>query len=227
MKNYIYLLLTLILILIPIIFSLGKSIRVISKIKNMLPAIIFSGTIFIIWNMRFDELGIWNYNPDYLTGIQILRMPLEAWLFLFGISCYPLFIYEWVKIKFQHFEMPNFFLAISLVLFVLFGLLAFFSRLELYTFFTFFLLTIYFGYTIFRNRFKKHFTKFYVAFIIAVIPFIVIKSVLISLPAFSYNNMHIIGVHIFNVPVEDLGYFFLLFLMNTTIFEYLNERLFY
>lgn len=218
---------SLVLILIPVIFSLGKSFRVISKIKYMLPAIIFSGTIFIIWIMRFDELGIWNYNPDYLTGMQILRIPFEAWLFLFGISSFPLFIYEWVKIKFQHFEFPNFFLAVSLVLFVLFGLLAFFSRLELYTFFTFFLLTIYFGYTIFRNRFKKHFTKFYVTFIIAVIPFIVIKSILIALPAFSYNNMHIIGVRIINVPVEDLGYFFLLLLMNTTIFEYLNERRFY
>jgi lycopene cyclase domain-containing protein len=226
-KHLTYLLLALFLIATPIVLSFWKHFSFYSKLKYMLPAILFSGTIFIIWNMRFEELGIWNYNPTFITGISILRTPIETFLFLLGVALFQLFTFEWVKDKFFRLNKPNIFLAVSLVLLVLFGLLAYFSRPKLYTFFTFFLLTIYFGYTIFRNRFKKYYPTFYITFLITVIPFLIIKSILISLPAVSYNNLHIIGTRIINVPVEDLGYFFLFLLMNVTIFEYLNERRFY
>jgi lycopene cyclase domain-containing protein len=117
--------------------------------------------------------------------------------------------------------------AVSLVLLVVFGVLAWFSRKQLYPFFTFFLLTVYFGYTIFRNRFKQHLTKFYLAFAISVIPFFILRTITTSLPVISFNAGHTAGVLLLNMPVEDFGYFFLLFLMNVTIYEYLKERKYY
>lgn len=226
-KNFSYLIITLIAIIIPLLFSFKSGIRNYSKLKYFIPALLFSGTIFMLWNMRFEELGIWRVNPDFIIGKQIFRIPLEEWLFLFAISYFPFIIYEKVKFKFQNAGNPNIYLGISLVLLVIFGLVAFLSREKLYTFFTFFLLTIYFGYTIFRNRFKIFFPKFYVAFLISILPFLIIKSILIKIPVISYENLHTIGIRLFQVPVEDFGHFFLLFLMNVTIFEYLNERHFY
>ena len=164
-KNITYLLLMLSLIIVPLIFSFEKQIRFFSKLKYLLPAIIFSGAIFIIWELRFEELGIWSYNSEYVTGIDILSLPFEKWLFFLVVPYCTVFIYELLKIKLPNFEKPNVFLALSLILLVLFGLLAYFSRQKLYTFFTFFLLTIYLGYTIFRNRFKKYYTKFYLTYI--------------------------------------------------------------
>lgn len=214
-------------IIIPLLFSFRSGIRYYSGLKYFIPALLFTGTIFILWNMRFEELGIWNVNPDFIIGKQIIRVPLEEWLFLFAISYFPFLIYEKVKFKFHNTGNPNIYLGISLFLLVIFGLVAFLSREKLYTFFAFFLLTIYFGYTIFRNRFKIFFPKFYIAFLISLIPFVILKSILINIPVISYENLHTLGIRLFQVPVEDFGYFFLLLLMNVTIFEYLNERRFY
>lgn len=226
-KQFTYFSIVFALALLPLIPVLFKQANLRSKIKYVVPAILFSCSIFIIWDIRFTEIGIWSFNPDYITGVSLWNLPIEEWLFFVILSFDFFVVYEWVKIKFSQFEKPNLFLSISLVLLAIFALVAFFSRQKLYTFFTFFLLTVYFGYTIFRNSFKKHYTKFYITYLICLIPLLIIKQILTVLPAVRYNNSHIFGVRIFSVPIEDLGYFFLLMLMNITIFEYLNERRFY
>ena len=195
-----------------------------TELKYMLPAIVFSGAIFVILNIRFREFEIIYYNPDYLTGKNIFNLPIEEWLFLLVVSLFSFAIYLQVKIKFENFEKPKLFLTISLVLLVVFGLTAWFSRSKLVPFFVFFLLTIYFGYTIFRNRFAKYFSKFYVAYVIAVIPFFLMKGILYSLPVILYSNEHTLGIRLLSVPVEDFGFFFLLMLINISIFEYLRDH---
>jgi lycopene cyclase domain-containing protein len=226
-KNFTYLLLMLATLAGPLAFSFEKQVRFYKKVKYLLPAILFSGVIFILWDLRFEELGIWSFNPDYVLGIYILNLPLEEWMFFFVIPYSCVFIYEVLNLKLAHFEKPTFFLAISLVLVVAFALVAYFARQKLYTFFTFFLLTIYFGYTIFRNRFKKFYTKFYLTWLISLIPFLIVNGLLTALPVVEYNDMHNLGIRIFTIPVEDFFYFFLLLIMNITIYEYMkNQRLF-
>lgn len=193
-----------------------------TELKYMLPAIIFSGTVFIMLNLRFLKSGIITYNPAFLSGSRLLDLPVEEWLFLLLISFLSFAIYQQVKIKFDNFEMPRLFLTVSLVLLVVFGLIGWFSRSKPVTFFIFFLLTVYLGYTIFRNRFKQHITKFYIALLISVIPFFLFKGILNSLPVVLYNSEYNLGIQMYGVPVEDFGYFFLLMLMNITIFEYLR-----
>ncbi len=227
LKHFTYLLLMLVALVISVIFSFNKKVQFYKKLKYLLPAIIFTGVIFIIWDVRFTQLNIWRFNPDFISKLTILNLPVGEWLFFIAVPWFSMLIYETLKIKLNRFEQPNFFLALSLVLLVLFGLLAWFSREKIFTFFTFFLLTIYFGYTIFRNRFKPYYTKFYLAYFFALLPFLVIRVIQTELPVVIYNSAQILGPRIINVPVENLGYFFLLLLMNVTIFEYLKERRFY
>jgi len=223
-KNFTYLLLLLGSLAVPLAFSFKKEVRFYTKLKYLLPAILFSGAIFIMWDIRFEALGIWSFNPEYLLGIYILNLPLEEWLFFVVVPYCCVFIYEILVVKLPHFEKPNFFLAISLVLLVAFALVAYFFRQKLYTFFNFFLLTIYFGYTIFRNRFKQHYTKFYLTWLISLIPFLVINGFLTALPVVEYNNDHNLGVRIFTIPLEDFFYLFLLLIMNLTIYEYMKKQ---
>jgi len=226
-KNFTYLLLMLGTIAIPLAYSFEKQIRFISRLKSLLPAIIFSGAIFIIWDLRFEELGIWTFNPEYVMGIYILNLPVEEWLFFFVIPYSCVFIYEVLNFKMPRFEKPNLFTGVSLVLLLVFALLAYFAREKLYTFFNFFLLTIYFGYTVFRNRFKPHYTKFFITYLISLVPFLIINGILTALPVVEYNDLHTLGIRIFTIPVEDFGYFFLLLLMNLTIYEYLKKQQLY
>ncbi len=219
-----YLLLLLVYLVIPVILSFQKSVRFVFRLRYLLPATIFAGAIFVMWDIRFTEMGIWSFNPEYLTGINILKIPVEEWLSFVIIPLSSVYIYEWLKIKFEDFEKPNAFIVISMVLLSIAAILAYFYRRSMFSFFTFFLAAIYLGYTVFRNRFKKYYTKFYLAWIISLVPYIIVSAILNSLPAIVYNSDHIIGVALFGVPVEKVGYLFLLLLINVTIYEYLSNR---
>lgn len=223
-KQFTYLILSVALLALLPLTGPNKLARLRESLKYMIPGILFTVAIYIIWGTRFNQIGVYSFNPEYTTGITLWDLPMENWIFLFVVSFISLQVYSWVKIRFAAFEKPNVFLAVSLVLAVIFGIITFFYRQRLYSFFTFFLLTVYFGYTIFRNRFKKHYTKFYITYFIVIIPVLVIKGILTSLPVITYNNSVTLGVRIFSIPMEDLGYFFLLLLMNISIFEYINER---
>lgn len=223
-KQFTYLVLSVALLPLLLLTGPNKMSRLRETLKYMIPGILFSVAIYIIWGTRFNQIGVYTFNPDFITGITLWELPLENWIFLFVVSLVSLQVYNWVKIRFTAFEKPNLFLAVSLILVVVFGLSAYIFRQKLYSFFTFFLLSVYFAYTIFRNRFKKHYTKFYVTYFVVIIPVILVKGILTSLPVISYNPAATIGVSIVRIPVEDLAYFFLLLLMNISIFEYLNER---
>lgn len=227
LKHVLYFSLVLVALAILVVFSFRKPLKFYTKLKYFVPAAIFSGTIFILCLTRFVEIGIWTYNPEYLLGILILGLPIEEWIFLFTVSYGSVYGYEWVKLKFRSTANANLFVALSLILLIGFALLAYFGRARLYTFFTFFLLTIYFGYTFLRNKFKKHFFNLYLTFILVAMPFAALKMIFVALPAISYNPQHILGVRLLQVPVEDFGYLFLLLLINVTIYEYLSERRFY
>lgn len=223
-KNLMYLLSLLVYLVIPIILSTQKKVRFVFRLRYFFPAAIFAGAIFIMWDLRFSELGIWSFNPEYLTGIEIMKVPIEEWLSFLIIPLSSAYIYEWLKIRLEHFEQPNVFVLVSLALFLLTGILAYLYRRNMFTFFTSFLISIYLGYTVFRNRFKKHYTKFYLAFAISLLPFLFVSAILNSMPVIVYNTDHIIGTALIGVPIERVGVLFLLLLINITIYEYLNER---
>lgn len=226
-KNLTYLVLLLVYLIIPVVLSTQKKVRFVFRLRYLLPATIFAGAIFVMWDMRFTELGIWSFNPDYLTGIELIKVPVEEWLFFLILPLSSVYIYEWLKIKFENFEKPNIFVGVSLLIFVLTGILAYFFRKNMFSFFTFFLTAIYLGYTIFRNRFKKHYTKFYLAYAISLVPFLIVSMVLNTMPVIIYNTEHIMGVGLLGVPIEKMAYLFMLMLINITIYEYLNERQYY
>ncbi len=220
-KNFVTLILLLVVAFIPLLYKSGIRTRIFPKFKYFIPAIILTSAIFIIWDNRFTQTGIWNYNSEFFSGKEILYLPWEKWLYYIVISWVSLFIYEWVKIKFSQLKIDNVSLAISLALFVVFGLVAFFSRLKIYTFFTFFLLAVYFGYTIFRNRFKSHFTHFYITLLLLLIPFFLLSVVFVKLPVISYNPEYTLQFRLFQVPVENLAGFFLLL-----VYQYHHFRIF-
>ncbi len=226
-KNFSYLLILTGTVAVPLFFSFDKRVRFYSKLKYLFPAILFSGAIFIIWDLSFEERAIWRFNPEFIVGKNILNLPIEEWLYFLAVPYLGVFIYEFLKYRFHNFERPNTFLAISLILLVLFGITAYFSRQKLYPFFTFFLLAIYFGYTIFRNRSKKYYTKFYLSYFVLLVPFLIISGLLTALPIIEYNPEHILGIRLYSIPVENFASLFLLQLMNITIYEYLKERRIY
>ena len=140
LKQFTYLFLSVALLPLLALTGPNNMARLRDTIKYMIPGILFSVIIYIIWGTRFNQIGVYSYNPEYTTGITLWDLPMENWIFLFVVSFVFLQVYNWIKIRFAAFEKPNLFLAISLVLVVIFGLSAFIFRQKLYSFFTFFLL---------------------------------------------------------------------------------------
>ena len=223
-QNFYYLLVLFIYLPVPVFMALKSKILFWNKIRYYIPAILFSAAIFILWDIRFTQLGIWQFNPDYITGIYLLKIPIEECLSFIIIPFSSFYIYEILKSKYEQLEKPNLFLSISLVFLVIFAITAFIAREKLYTFFTFFLLSIYFAYTIFRNRFKHHYTKFYLTFLITLFPFFLVSFLLNRLPAKSYDILHHLKLTLFSVPIENLAYLFLMILINITIYENIRDR---
>ncbi len=227
LKHFTYFLLLMLLLVISLAFSFGKKVQFYSKLKYLFPAIALTGIIFLLWDMRFIQFEMWYHNPAFLTGLKIMKIPMEDWFFFLVVPYSFVLVYETLKVKFPLWGKPNITVAVSLVLLIVFGLIAYFGREKLYTFFTFFLLAIYFGYTIFRNRFKEHFSKFYLAFLFSLIPLFLIEIAITALPIMEYNSDHIMGLKLATVPVENFGYLFLLLFINVTVYEFLKQQRFY
>ncbi len=225
--NFAFLLTLAAIVAILLGVGLNKRLTIFGSVKYMFPAIAFSAAILIMIDLQFAKLAVWSYHPKYVLGINLLDLPVEEWLFFLVVPFLGIFIYELVKQQFRHIEYPNFFLLLSLIVLVLVGVTAYSSHNKIYPFFLFFLITIYLGYTIFRNRFKTHYTKFYLSYIILLVPFILIEKVLIGLPIIEYNDVYFLGVQLFSIPVENFASLFLLHIIAITVYEYLKERRIY
>lgn len=223
-KNFSYLLLLLGYLVIPAILGYQRKVRFVFRLRYLIPATIFAGAIFVMWDRRFIEMNIWNFNPAYTSGIQWLKVPVEEWLSFIVIPWSAVYIYEWLKIRFESFEKPRLFVIISLIGFAALAFLAYTFRQNMFSFFTFFLSAIYLGYTVFRNRFRKNLTKFYLAYFVSLLPFTIISGIASRLEIVNYNPQHTMNINLADFPVEKFAYLFLLLLINITIYEYLSER---
>jgi lycopene cyclase domain-containing protein len=226
-QNYWYLLALLGLFGLTMFLFLKKTIVFVIEFKYMLPAIIFSGAIFILFNSRLLETGIIEFNPSFILGNKLYYLPIEEWIYLIIISILSFSVYLLVSAKYEKLGKTNLFVAISIVFLAGFAFIAWTTRDILIPFFISFLLAIYLAYTLFRKRFNQHLGKFYISYLFTLAPFFTIRAVINSLPVVIYNNEYIYGIRLFNMPIEEFGYLFLLMLINITIFEYLRNNQLY
>jgi lycopene cyclase domain-containing protein len=227
LNKYTYLLLMIGTILVPLILSFEKDVRYFKKWKYLFPAIALTGVFFIIWDIIFEKNGIWSFNPQFLTGSYILNLPFEEWLFFIAVPFSCTFIYEVIKVKMPNFEKPQLFSYFTIFVILISFLLFAFNLDKLYTSLNFLFLGLYSVYIYLSKWFKPYYTKFYLAWFIGLIPFLVVNGILTGMPVVEYNPEHNLGIRIFTIPVEDSGYFLLLFLMVVSIYEYLVKKKFY
>lgn len=186
-------------------------------------AILFTGTFFITWDHYFTALGVWRFNPDYILGIYFMQLPLEEWLFFFTVPFACVFIYEALNYFIKSDPLKKFSSVITILIIISLLLIAIFNTGRLYTFVNFLLTAIFLGihWLVFK---KKYLGKFYLTYLVHLIPFFIVNGILTSLPVVLYNDQENLGLRLFTIPVEDTVYSFLLLLMNITIYEYLKEQ---
>lgn len=217
-----YLLINLFSIAFPLTFTWYKKISYNKKLAYILPAIGIVGLFFIVWDIWYTDLGVWGFNPTYLTGVDIVNLPIEEVLFFICIPYASIYIYE----SLIAFEVTDYFadyqdkITIALLIFSLIMWLCNYDKY--YTGATFGLNALFFllHLTVIK---KSYLSRFYFAFLIILIPFFITNGMLtgtgLENPVVWYNDNENIGIRILTIPVEDIFYGMLLLSSSVTIYE--------
>jgi len=222
--NYTYLLLNLAVIFFPLVLSFDKKVHFFSKWKSVLPAILITGVVFLIWDVLFTKLDVWSFNPAYITGIHFWGLPIEEILFFLTVPYACIFIYECLNIYFPKNNLEQYSLALSNLLLGLCIAVLFFSYQRWYVLINFTFLFLVLGYVEYANKQLRFMYRFYRAYLVALIPFYIVNGFLTSAPVVLYNSKEILNFKIGTIPFEDHFYLMGLLLMNVYLYEYFKSR---
>lgn len=222
--NYTYLLINLAVIFFPLVLSFDKKVHFFSKWKFVLPTILLTGVVFLVWDLLFVKLNLWSFNANYITGVNFLGLPVEEMLFFLTVPYACIFIYECLNVYFPANNLQKYSLAISNLILGLSIAILFFGYSKWYTLINFGFLFILLSYIEYVNQEHRFMYRFYRAYLVSLIPFYVVNGFLTWKPVVLYNNEEILGMRIGTIPFEDHFYLMALLLMNVYLYEVFKKK---
>lgn len=220
--HYTYLLLDFISVLFPFLLSFDKKVAFYKSWKYLFPSMFITGAFFILWDILFTAKGVWGFNPEYITGIHLFNLPIEEVLFFICVPYSCVFIYAvlcaYVKRDVIGCAKPISFviIIISLVLSIVY-----FDRT--YTIVNAGICCFLVLFAAYIYKFKD-LGRFYLAYFISLIPFLICNGLLTSLPIVTYNNEENMAIRIQTIPVEDVFYCLSLILSSVLLMDFFKNR---
>lgn len=226
-RPFTYLLVEGACIVFPLLFSFHPRIRFYLHWKRFFLAALLPAFIFILWDMLFTRIGVWRFNPEYVTGIYLYNLPVEEVLFFFCIPFACIFTWYCFSVFVPPRRSENGWFAWFSWLFALALVIAGILFIhKLYTGITFITL----GFTLAAVAWKniKLLPRFFGIYLLILLPFFLSNGVLTGAvtqePVVLYNDAHNLGIRIFTIPVEDAFYGMLLLLLNYVFFMQFRSR---
>lgn len=225
--KFIYLLVNFFAVIVPLVFSFHPKIKFYKTWKAFFISAAIVGVIFLIWDVIFTSLGVWSFNPRYITGIFLYNLPIEEILFFICIPFSCVFTYYCLD-KFYSLGWPEqaetFFCILLSTLLLITGI----TWLDkLYTSATFISTAIICLLLKFAAKIKW-FGKAVTVYAVLLIPFLIVNGILtgtgLEEPVVQYNNEENLGIRIFTIPIEDTVYGFELILLNLFFYEVIKAR---
>lgn len=226
MLKYTYLLINILSVLIPVIFSFDKRLNINKNLKGAFLAITIVAIPFIAWDIFFTEIGVWGFTDKYLTGIRIFNLPVEEILFFICIPYACIFTYDVIKYFFKEGLSEKLSQKISTSLILISFIIMIFNLGKFYSSWTFSLVIA--SLIFLRKNFKL--TQFYLSCIFIFPGFFITNGLLTGIafkdPVVWYNDAENIGIRFFSIPYDDFFYGFLLLVWNVYLYELINSYLF-
>lgn len=220
---YYYLYLNLFTIFFPLVLSFDRRVHFYTNWRYLFPAMVVTGLAFVTWDQYFTQHGVWGFNPEYLVGIYFGELPLEEILFFVTVPYACVFIYEclntYVKKEWLRPIAPalTWFLIITNIAISI----IFWGRW--YTMLTCLLLPVLLALYVLKFKYHK-LGRFYLMYLVHLVPFLTVNGVLTALPIVWYNNAHNVGIRLGTIPLEDTMYSMLMLLMTILIYEILKQK---
>ena len=212
---------------VPVIASFHPRFKFYRYWKYLFPAIILSATPYLIWDVYFTDQGFWGFNPDYLSGIYLFKLPIEEWLFFFAIPYACVFTHYSIRALGYNPELSTkrtntlnlLVLGLASIVFLSFAALAYTAVAMLFV-------LIILGVAMLIN--KSLLKSYYLTYLIILVPFFIVNGILtgtgIENEVVWYNNSENLGIRLGTIPIEDSSYAFSLILLNLILFEWLATR---
>ena len=222
-----YLLVNLFTILVPFIFSFHPKIRFHKTWASFFPAVMIVAFLFIAWDVFFTRMGVWSFNPAYVTGYYFWNLPIEEVLFFICIPFACVFTYfcldKFYDLRWKQQREKSF--AVFFALFLL--AMGIIFRDRWYTAASFISTALVIFLLVFIAK-VNWFGKSVTVYAILLLPFFIVNGILtgagLEEPVVSYNNDENLGLRILTIPVEDSIYGFELFILNLFFFHWFRSK---
>jgi lycopene cyclase domain-containing protein len=225
--NYTYLAIDLGSLVVPLIFSFHPKLLFYKKWVAFGFANFIVSVLFIAWDMYYTHLGVWGFNPQYLTGIHVGNLPAEEILFFMCIPFSSVFTYHCLKLFYPDRTIIPY-KEITLFMVMLLLCIGIQHPTHIYTSVTFILLAL----TLLLLTFVFELPwipNFYFTYLIILIPFFIVNGLLTGTwledPVVWYDNTKNLGIRLGTIPVEDIFYGMLMLILNTALFEYFDRKI--
>lgn len=217
-----YLLINFLTIFFPIVLSFDKRVQFFKSWKYIFPGLLITGLVFLVWDYLFTVFSVWSFNADYVTGLYILNLPIEEILFFITVPFACIFIYECLNYYIKKDWLNKFSRPISITLIIasIASLVLFYDRV--YTLITFGFLLAALLYAEFLQ--KVNLGRFYMAYLVSLLPFYIVNGILTSIPIVMYNDAENMSFRVGTIPFEDHFYSMAMLLMNILLLEYFRKR---
>lgn len=222
-KHFTYLLINFLTVFFPIILSFDSKVQFFKSWKYIFPALFISGCVFLVWDWIFTLTGVWSFNADYILGVYFFGLPLEEILFFITVPFACLFIYSCLNYYLKKNILKQVTPGISWFLVVLSVLMLVIYHHRVYTLITFSLLFVLIVYSRFIKK-ARYLSRFYLAYLVSLLPFYLVNGLLTSIPVVMYNNQQNMNIRIGSIPAEDHFYSLAMILLNIILFEYFKSR---
>jgi lycopene cyclase domain-containing protein len=201
----------------PLLLSFDRKVGFYKQWKYIFPSILITAGFFILVDIYFTRWGVWGFTPRYHSGIILMGMPLEEWLFFILIPYASLFIhYVFISYLPEVQLGENLTRLLSGLIIILLVIVIILKADKMYTL----VYSLFAVLLILISLFLKTgiLNRYFISFLIMLLPFLIVNGILtgtfIEDEVVWYNNDEILGKRILTVPVEDIGYTFSLMLMN-------------
>lgn len=222
-----YLLVDFFTIIIPLLFSFHPKINFHKTWKEFFIATIPVAILFLLWDAIFTNIGVWNFNPRYITGIYFLKLPIEEILFFICVPFSCVFTYYCLDKFYNLSWKPQAENIFCIVLSISLLVTGFIFLDKLYTSVTFIstaFVCLFLKFVLKINWFGKAIS----VYLILLIPFLIVNGILtgsgLEEPVVRYNNLENLNIRLFTIPVEDIFYGFELIILNLFIYLQLLRK---
>lgn len=218
-----YLLINILIISIPLLFSFERKIRFYRRLPSVGVSVLVVGTAYLIWDAAATARGHWGFNPEHVLGIRIAGLPVEEILFFVTVPYACLFLYETIRVYIREYSFPlSGWFQRSIAIVCIIAAVYFSHQPYTQTVFIFTGLFFILSSMLDLQMLRSNIFWFYI--VLTYLPFFIVNYTLTSIPVVTYGDFAFSGIRFTTIPIEDFLYSFSLLGFNVLVYRFVIKR---